>query len=212
MDAALALVAEGGLPALSLREAARRAGVSPAAPYHHFPSREALVAALARDGFEGMRIAMERELAKAGDDPIERLLASGRGYVTYAIAHPASFQIMFGAARLCDLSSFPDVVAASEPVGSMLMESVARVSQLPGMPPIDLAKLGLFAWSSVHGASWLVLDGALKPEMTSGVALDDALANVETFGVMLRALASRANETPADTTEKPRAKRRQSVK
>jgi AcrR family transcriptional regulator len=206
MDAALALVAEGGLPALSLREAARRAGVSPAAPYHHFPSREALVAALARDGFEGMRIAMERELAEAGDDPIERLLASGRGYVTYAIAHPASFQIMFGAARLCDLSQFPDVTAASEPVGSILMESVARVSRLPGMPAIDLAKLGLFAWSSVHGASWLVLDGALKPEMTSGIALRDALANVESFGVILRALTKRGAQAAI------RPPQRQSVK
>jgi AcrR family transcriptional regulator len=206
MDAALALVAEGGLPALSLREAARRAGVSPAAPYHHFPSREALVAALARDGFEGKRIAMERELAEAGDDPIERLLASGRGYVTYAIAHPASFQIMFGAARLCDLSQFPDVTAASEPVGSILMESVARVSRLPGMPAIDLAKLGLFAWSSVHGASWLVLDGALKPEMTSGIALRDALANVESFGVILRALTKRGAQAAI------RPPQRQSVK
>jgi AcrR family transcriptional regulator len=212
MDAALALVAEGGLPALSLREAARRAGVSPAAPYHHFPSREALVAALAMEGFEGMRLAMERELATAGEDPIDRLLASGRGYVTYAIASPASFQIMFGAGRLCDLSQFPEVVAASEPVGAILMESVATVSQLPGMPEVDLAKLGLFAWSSVHGASWLVLDGALKPEMTSGVALQDALANVETFGVMLRALTSRAGAGRGRGEDTKDTRRRQSVK
>jgi len=212
MDAALALVTEGGLPALSLREAARRAGVSPAAPYHHFPSREALVAALAVEGFEGMRVAMEGEVACAGEDPIARFMATGRGYVKYAIASPASFRIMFGIARLCDVSQFPEIAAASEPVGALLMDGVARLVQLPGMPPLAQEQLGLLAWSSVHGAAWLAIDRTLKPRMESDVAERDALANVETFGALLRGLTSRPSPLAPDRGATSELERCQSVK
>ncbi len=188
LDAALAIVAEGGLPALSLREAARRAGVSPAAPYHHFSDRDAMVAELVVEGFTGMRASMERELAIASEDRVDRFMASGRGYVNYAMAHPASFQIMFGAGRVCDISRFPAIVEASTPVAAILFEGVGGLFPLPGLDHLDVPRLGLFAWSLVHGISGLVLDGAVKPAMSSGVGQVDALGMVATFGEIIRAL------------------------
>ena len=188
MEAALALVSDGGLPALSLREAARRAGVSVAAPYHHFASREALIAALAVEGFAGMRASMEAELAAADDEPVERLLASGRGYLRYALAHPASFQIMFGAPRLCDVSQFPEVASASAPVGEILARGVEGVLALPGLSAVPAARLALLAWSSVHGMAWLVLDGAAPPSVAVGNGGGvDPFAPVEALGALLRA-------------------------
>src|SRR5205809_439421 len=95
IDASLALVEEEGIGALSLREVARKAGVTHNAPYHHFPDRGALLAAIAEEGFG--RLAQETAAARAAvpDDPLARLTACGQAYVRFAIASPAHFRVMF---------------------------------------------------------------------------------------------------------------------
>src|SRR5690242_4627498 len=96
LEASLELIAESGLDALSLREVARRAGVSPGAPYHHFESREQLLTALAVDGFALLGEAMRSARDAAGaEDVIERFGAIGEAYVRFALAHPAHFRLMF---------------------------------------------------------------------------------------------------------------------
>src|SRR2546430_6260512 len=87
IDAALRIVEQVGPGALSLRELARHAGVSHAAPYRHFASREALLAALAAEGFRGLGAEMAA-LASDGGDPLARFAALGLAYVRYAVAHP----------------------------------------------------------------------------------------------------------------------------
>ncbi len=74
------------------------AGVSPAAPYHHFPDKQALLDAIATQGFDALTSAMETRMAKE-TDPNARLDASGVGYVAFAVENPALFQLMFSASR-----------------------------------------------------------------------------------------------------------------
>src|SRR5262245_4881527 len=110
LDAALELVSSKGVQALTLREVARRAGVTHAAPYHHFPSKEALFAAVATEGFRDLAAAMRAALS-GRRGPFASLRAIGVAYVRFATEHPAHFRIMFRpgliGARLA-----PDLVAA----------------------------------------------------------------------------------------------------
>src|SRR3954469_24156481 len=105
IQAGLKLLAEGGVAALSLRAAAQLAGVSHAAPYRHFRDKDALVAAIAEEGFKLLTRRMREEIAneRAGAEPgrhppgvVERLRAAGRGYVSFAVEHPAYFRTVFG--------------------------------------------------------------------------------------------------------------------
>src|SRR5688572_32508569 len=88
LDASLALVQEQGIQALSLREVARKAGVSHNAPYHHFPDKSSLMAAICQEGFEGLAREMAAARAAAGDDPRARMEACGQSYVRFALSSP----------------------------------------------------------------------------------------------------------------------------
>src|SRR5262249_49721298 len=123
LDAAIAIVKEAGAGALSLRELARAAGVSHAAPYRHFPSREALLAALATEGFLGLGAAREARAAGV-TDPVARLTALGVGYVRYAVDHPGHFRVMFSR-DLHEGIEDPALAAAGEPTLRALVDAVA---------------------------------------------------------------------------------------
>ena len=186
LDAALATVAEGGVASLSLREAARRAGVSSAAPYHHFASAEALVGALCEEGFAGLAGAMREGIARAGDDPRARMMEMGRGYVRYAVTHPAHFRLMFSKAPPDDLSH----PAGGEASGFELMLGGIQGLQAAGLAPGgSAAPFALLAWASVHGLASLLIDGPLANGLLglSAASLDATL--VCTFVDGLAALA-----------------------
>src|SRR5262245_58895526 len=96
IDAAMQILQRQGMDAVSLRAVARHARVSHSAPYHHFANEAALLAAMATAGFERMIEAIQFEVARtAKDDPWERLRATGRAYVLFAVQQPSVFRIMF---------------------------------------------------------------------------------------------------------------------
>src|SRR5688572_4310334 len=92
VEATEALLAEKGPEAFSLREVARRAGVSPAAPAHHFGDAGGLLAAVATAGFDGLAAALTAGEAKGGADPRRRLREQGVAYVEFALGHPGRFR------------------------------------------------------------------------------------------------------------------------
>src|SRR6202045_4013435 len=95
VDAALALVEEGGVEAVSVREAARRAGVSPGAPFRHFPSRAALMTAVAEEAQRRFRAEIEVALSEVpAGDPLARFRALGMAYLRWAMRNPAHFEII----------------------------------------------------------------------------------------------------------------------
>jgi len=175
LDAAWRLVAEKGLAALTLREVARAAGVSHAAPYHHFPTRTALLDALAEEGFAGLDRAMAE--AKAGPaaggpaevgqtprpvDGADVMVRIGRAYVDFACAHPEQLQVMFRPRH--HESEGPPPPALAE-IGAQAYGHLAdgvRVCQAQGLAPAgDPNELALSAWSLVHGFASLWSQGQL---------------------------------------------------
>jgi AcrR family transcriptional regulator len=175
-DAALALIERAGGGALTLRGAAKLAGVSQAAPYRHFRNKEALLAAVAEEGFHAMAEAMRRRAAPHWDDPAGRLRALGRAYVEFATRHPAHFRVMFGRVPV-DRAAHPGLQAAATAAYGLLIGAI-RECQAAGVARAgDPDELALPAWSAVHGLAALAVDGQLKerkgrPEALAQVVTD----------------------------------------
>ena len=103
---ALELIDEKGVNEFTLRDAAQQAGVSHSAAYRHFADKAALLAAVAEDGFEKIHTQIADARDRVGDDPIARYVAIGVAYLSFAIANPAYFRLMYGPSSP-DRSSFP---------------------------------------------------------------------------------------------------------
>lgn len=145
------LVAERGADRVSLRELAREAGVSHAAPAHHFTDRRGLFTALATEGFQLLAAA----LAEARPHFVNAALA----YVRFAIEHPGHYQVMFDK-PLLDAAD-PDLVAAEAAAGAELSRGVATLHDAKAQADPGGAELA--AWSLVHGFSMLWLNDAVAP-------------------------------------------------
>jgi AcrR family transcriptional regulator len=156
LDTALEAVGEQGPAAVSLRDVARRAGVSHAAPTHHFRDKAALLTALAAEGWSLLADAL-REVAADGGDFAEL----GVAYVVFATSHPAHFAVMRapGLARADD----PELEAA---MGRARAQLESGVQRFEAGSTRDAAATALAAWSLVHGLAALILEGAvpLKPD------------------------------------------------
>lgn len=152
VEAALVLLAQEGAGALGLREVARAVGVSASAPYRHFRNREALLAAVAREGFLQFNAALQA--AAAGVPESEHLAAMTRAYVRFALAHPALFRLMFSPD--VPLDADPELRQAADAAFASLAQLAARVA--PQEPRI----MALATWSLVHGLSHLLLDDQIR--------------------------------------------------
>ena len=160
LSAAMELLEESGETALSLRAVARRAGVSPAAPYRHYADREALVSAVAALGYRELA----ERLAAAHPSPStpEQLTSVAVAYVQFALERPALFRIMFG--EPCDRDN-DERVAATAAVSLYLREIVRRV-----FPEADGDAMATATWALVHGLAFLHLDGKLDACAPSAIA------------------------------------------
>lgn len=170
ITAALRLIDEEGAKALSLREVARRAGVSHAAPYRHFENKEALLGAVAEQGFAKLLGSMQAEAARAGEDPVARYQAGGVGYVAFALAHPAHFRVMFGPVDPGE-GVHPSASARGAAAFQHLVDSITACQRAGAMPPGDPMEIALASWSLVHGIATLAIEGRLMPGV-AGVGVD----------------------------------------
>lgn len=168
-------IEETGVAGLSLRDVARRAEVSHAAPAHHFANRQGLLTAFAAQGFERFAAALA---AVPEEDPTERLRAQARAYVGFALDHRAHFEVMWRP-ELCDTDDEglvgPRLDAYLQLWGSVEAMLRARGTPDPGAEQVQDAVLA--CWSAVHGLAWLILQGALPPDQSSRSAgeLTDAV-------------------------------------
>lgn len=156
LAAAAQLLDEGGAALISLREVARRAGVSHNAPYRHFADRDSLLAALAEDGF--------RELGRRMDAETGGLAALGQCYVRFALEQPGRFALMFGAGL--DKTRYPQLQQAALALYRRLAQAVHETA--PAREP-EVATLA--AWSLVHGLSQLLLDRQLSETVQGGLSV-----------------------------------------
>jgi AcrR family transcriptional regulator len=138
---------------LSLRAVARLAGVSPNAPYRHFASKDALLAAVAEEGFRQLAAAT----AAASGPPRKRLSQMGVAYVRFATDNPRLYGLMFGPV-LKEWDRFEGLVAAADASFAVVVEAVGKVI---GGGPKAAAREAILAWSAVHGYAMLAIDGHL---------------------------------------------------
>jgi AcrR family transcriptional regulator len=146
VTAGRSLLEEKGWRDFTLRECARRASVSHAAPAHHFASLDELLAEIAARGSGELAAAMAAETQRAGRDPAAKLVGQCIGYMAFAAANPMMFELMFQ--READTSQAPAFAAA---VHAVIPEAPAEVK----------ARMVDFAWATVHGFIVLVLEGRI---------------------------------------------------
>ncbi|MEU8563737.1 TetR/AcrR family transcriptional regulator [Streptomyces cyaneofuscatus] len=160
LRAARELLEEDGSAGLSLRAVARRAGVSATAPYRHYADREALVSAVAAEGYRELA----GSLAQAHPAPStpDELAAVAVAYVQFALEHPALFRAMF--AEPCDPTS-AERVAATEAISQYVRTIVGAT-----FPDVDADALSTTVWALVHGLAFLHLDGKLDTSTPEAVA------------------------------------------
>lgn len=161
LRAARELLEEDGTAGLSLRAVARRAGVSPTAPYRHYADRDALLAAVAAEGYRELAgYLAEAHTAPATPDD---LAAVATAYVRFALEHPALFRVMF--VEPCDPTS-PERVEATAAITGYVNGIVGNA-----FPGSDVDALSTAVWALVHGLAFLHLDGKLDaatPELVAG--------------------------------------------
>lgn len=158
LQASIALMNEGGLGALSMREVARRAGVSHQAPYHYFADREAILAELAGDGFDRLYDYMVSAIGLARNSRADKNRAMGEAYIRFALNNPEVFRLMFRV-EMCDLSRYPDMKAKADKCFQLVADTLGAGSATDKTSP-DLAPV-IAAWSTAHGLATLMLEGKL---------------------------------------------------
>ncbi|MFE2529075.1 TetR/AcrR family transcriptional regulator [Streptomyces sp. NPDC059382] len=152
ISAALQVIRDDGVAAISLRDLARRAQVSHAAPAHHFKDKAGLLTAIATEGFD----LLADSLTSVPTDTARKLREMGARYVEFAIGHPAHFEVMFRPQLLH--GEDPELTAAKERASRALRSGI---EELPAEKRPDAGRAGLAAWSLAHGFAALQLSGSL---------------------------------------------------
>ncbi|HEU5439085.1 MAG TPA: TetR/AcrR family transcriptional regulator [Ktedonobacterales bacterium] len=155
IQAGLAILTEEGVQALTLRAAARRAGVSHNAPYRHFADKEALLAAIAEEGFLELAARIEAARAAAPASPRAQLEESGWAYVQFALAHPDHLRVMFGS-PISDPQAHPGLLAAGARAFNSLVEIIQAGQHAGEIISGDARQLAFAAWGMVHGLALLL--------------------------------------------------------
>ncbi len=159
LEAAEAELSENGFEGFSLRKVAKRAGVSHAAPAHHFQDVRGLLTALTTQGYERFVAAQQARQDGATDDPRDQLMAMGLGYIDFALANTALFRLMFSSER----PNFEDPVLAdaANAAFTKLADGIAEVvGQHPYQDNDAMEQAGAL-WAMAHGLSDLVSSGRM---------------------------------------------------
>jgi AcrR family transcriptional regulator len=157
LNAAVDLLRQGGVEALSIRAVARAAGVSQTAPYRHFKDRRALVAGVAQEGFGRLGSAIRRAI-ESGEPGLPALQRGMAAYVRFAHKHPAEYRVMFGPelTRRDDLRDLNDTALS---VFGLLRDGIARLQERGAIGDGDPGLRSMTVWATLHGLVMLSLDG-----------------------------------------------------
>lgn len=183
LEAAFSLLLEGGVEGLSLRGVARRAGVSPSAPYHHFRDKGMLLAELAEDRRQRAGRTFIEAMAGVAT-PTEKLRALGVAYVGYTVAHPEEFRLMFGGSLE---SHLPESVQESAPALNLFKEVVRAVDGSLDEEALEVAAITV--WSVIHGLAQLLIDSPIKELGHDPVRVNELTEQVLDGLVLLRGVS-----------------------
>lgn len=158
VEAAWAIAVEEGPDAVSLRAVARRAGVSHAAPYHHYPDKAALLEAVAVEGLDRLEVVLRDAHENGPGDAMERFAGVGAAYVRFVRANANAFHLMTQREL-----RHGEVAEAANRCLEVLNRAVGEAQDEGFIMPGDPSDWAILAWSGVHGLSMLFIDGLLDP-------------------------------------------------
>ena len=158
IDAALKLAEEGGVEQVSVREAARRAGVSPGAPFRHFESRDALLLAVAEEAQRRFRAEIETALAHVPpDDPLRRFRNFGLAYLRWAMRNPAHFEII-SSGRYFDLNNAGELTRDNDELIAMTAHTLSEAKARGQLRALDLKDVQIAGRALVYGFARMNID------------------------------------------------------
>lgn len=168
LDATLRLIEEKGAEGFTLRAAAKLAGVSDAAPYHHFADKEALLAAVAEEGFRELKAELHA-VSEGITDPQDAARAMGTAYVLFAATHPSHFRVMVSR-RVHQQTEHPELFEAATSAFELVRNTLLQNMGNAGveLPPEQVV---FGSWGLVHGLAFLAIDGHLGRIADDGDAL-----------------------------------------
>ncbi|WP_437739256.1 TetR/AcrR family transcriptional regulator [Sorangium sp. So ce302] len=177
LEEALSLIEEQGNASFTLREVARRIGVSHAAPYRHFADKRALMTELSVQASAALGARISAALEGAGGDLRARFLAAGFAYVAFALEHPAPFHVMYSGE--VDVDDPRVAVATSQNLG-VLLGFIEEAQRAGAFPPGDPWALAVPIWAMHHGLATLAASGALSKAGPTALRnlVDDAHARL----------------------------------
>jgi AcrR family transcriptional regulator len=155
LEAAMAIIEREGPQALSLRAVAREAGVSPAAPYHHFKDKDELLGAVSQEGFRRLKEAMDVAAGARGPG------AMGVAYVRFARLNPALYRVMYDCSRSSE--DMPSVREREGEDGFAALKSRIRRSSGEAVSDLDVELAAIASWSAVHGLAEISTFHQFKP-------------------------------------------------
>jgi len=162
VEATIALVEERGAEQVSVREAARRAGVSSGAPFRHFPTRAALLTAAAEEAMRRFRIEIAASMAQVADeDPLVRLNAVGLAYVRWAVANPTLFEIL-GNRRTLDLGAAAGLRADIAELHALVVDLLTEAGGKGLLRSDDIFNLTLNVRTLAYGMAHMYVDRQLR--------------------------------------------------
>jgi AcrR family transcriptional regulator len=180
LDSAVGLIGEVGPQTFTLREVARRAGVSHNAPYRHFRDKDDLLAAVAAQGFDRLTEAMQKAMAK-GRSAGERLSLAGRGYVQFALEWPQHVLVMFEGPK--PIKPRPAHAESARLAFQTLLDAIAAAQKEGALPKGDPQRFAVVAWSGVHGLAKLAIGGQLPFNAKQTLEFVDYLTQVLANGM-----------------------------
>ena len=169
LDEARTLLGEGGLAKMNLRALAARAGIAAGSVYHHYASKNALLAGLAAEGFGELEAALRQAETSPEGTPIR---ASAMAYFSFARSQPAVYGLMFDPTMLAD----PEVGAARDRAFLVLQEVIRAAASQHDRSEEQVHKVALAVWACGHGAASMTLAG---PEGTQTPLMEDVIQGLE---------------------------------
>jgi AcrR family transcriptional regulator len=178
IEAALQLVKEGGPESVSVREAAKRAGVSPGAPFRHFNNKTALMTAVAEQAMGQFRAEITKAVENvASDDPIKRFAAIGVAYLRWAFQNPTQFQII-STRSLIDWDGSESLRRDNDAVRSLLEESMVEAQRRSMLRSDNIADTQIAARALVYGLARMHIDGHFAQWAAPGVTGEQTAQNI----------------------------------
>lgn len=171
LDGALDIIANEGAEAVSMREVARRAGVSHQAPYHYFGDRAGIFAAISEEGFRSFTEAFREALDQPGDIASNCL----RAYVAFAMTHKGHYRVMFRS-DICGIETHELTMTAADEAFLTLLDLAEAVD--PQRDPADAMALPVALWAQAHGLATLIIDSPLLGKLPPETHLNDLIDKV----------------------------------